>query len=80
MAFEKGSYAMIHPDIASFDEYESPTINKSMMEMAGQIGQIEDAGRVVHFQDLDYAWLPKWLIPIEDIQDDIQSVDIQQIL
>ncbi len=80
MEFQRGGRAMIHPDIAFFNKYEGPSINETMCTMGGQVGTISSANWCVHFQDLDFAWLPKWLIPIEDEQDEIQNLNMDEIL
>lgn len=60
---------MVHPEIATaFDQRETPTINREMRELAGQIVTIADCiasyDKPRYYTREGWSWLEKWLVPV----------------
>lgn len=64
--FHKGDIVYIHPDLASFNDNEWPSINDTMLSFAGKQAKIVSDEEPYSLRPFSYVWAAKWLLSEEE--------------
>ena len=79
--FQVGEYVQIREDLKDCDGDELPTINDSMLELAGTIRRIDDLYTDTGYLSIcDWVWLPKWVRKIGDEEESPIKINVDTLL